>query len=523
MTKYYLTAILILLFIAKNFACTNFIVTKGASLNGSAYLVYTNDGEWLYHLKKYPAKDYKKGEWLQIGKGKIPQVSHTYATLGFHMNEYQLSIGETTFTGREELWNKKNFIKYWNLMKIALERAKTAREAIRVMTTIVEKYGYGSEGESFSIVDPNEAWILEMIGKGENEKGAVWVAVKIPDGYVSAHANMSRIGEFPLNDTSVCYYYKDIIKFAADKGYYDLKNPRPFRFNEVFNPSTPERLKYCESRVWSIFNRLAPSLNLSIDYCRGVKGASPYPLYVRPDKKLDFKDVANIIRDHYEGTPLDMTKGIQAGPFGNPNRVRPLNWENNGKKYQWERAISTYNSAFSFIAQMRSWLPDNIGGIVWFGEDDTYSTCYLPMYVGIKKVPDAYKIGDIYKFSWKSAWWVFNFVANFANIRYVDMIKDIKKVQKQHENMYLSQIDSIDAKAIKLLKTSGKEKSNIFLTNYVSNEGSKLITDWINLGEYIITKYNDGYVKDFKNHKINQTGYPKDWYNKVNRYNTNCK
>ncbi|RLD48919.1 MAG: hypothetical protein DRI94_11845 [Bacteroidetes bacterium] len=514
--------VFLLSFITKSFSCTNFIVTKGASVDGSAYIVYTNDGEWLYHLQKFAAKDYKSGEWRKTGSGKIPQVLHTYASLGFHMNEYQLSIGETTFTGREELWNKKGFIKYWHLMKLALERAKNAREAIRVITTIVDKYGYGSEGESFSIVDPNEAWILEMIGRGENEKGAVWVAVKIPDGYVSAHANMSRIGESQMNDTSVCYHSKDIIKFATDTGYYDLKNPRPFRFNEIFNPATPERLKYCESRVWSIFNRVAPSLNLSTDYCRGVKGASRYPLYVRPDKKLNFKDVANIIRDHYEATPFDMTKGIQAGAFGNPNRVRPLNWEVNGEKHQWERAISTYNSAFSFIAQMRSWLPNNIGGIVWFGEDDTYSTCYLPMYVGINKIPEAYTIGDINKFSWKSAWWVFNFVANFANIRYVDMIKDIQKVQHQHENLYISQIDSIDVKAKELLKTSGKEKSNEFLTNYVKLSGDKLVADWINLGEFLITKYNDGYVKDEKN-QIKQTGYPQDWYNKVNNYNKNCK
>ncbi len=521
MKKIFLSVIILLLTL-KSFSCTNFIVTKGASSDGSAFLVYTNDGEWLYHLQKFAAKDYKSGEWRKTGSGKIPQVSHTYATLGFHMNEYQLSIGETTFTGREELWNKKNFIKYWHLMQIALERAKTAREAIRVITSIVEKYGYGSEGESFSIVDPNEAWILEMIGRGENEKGAVWVAVKIPDGYVSAHANMSRIGEFPLNDTTTCYYSKDIIKFAADKGYYDLKNPRPFRFNEVFNPPTPERLKYCETRVWSIFNRVAPSLNLSTDYCRGVKGASRYPLYVRPDKKLTVKDVASIIRDHYEGTKFDMTKGIQAGPFGNPNRVRPLNWKVNSEKHQWERAISTYNSAFSFIAQMRSWLPDNIGGIVWFGEDDTYSTCYLPMYVGVNKIHEAYTIGDINKFSWKSAWWVFNFVANFANIRYVDMIKDIQKVQSQHEDLYISQIDSIDAKANEILKKSGNEKANEFLTDYVIKSGDKLIEDWINLGEFLITKYNDGYVKNEKN-QIKQTGYPQDWYNKVNNYNKNCR
>lgn len=512
---------LIFAFVIKSFSCTNFIVTKGASKDGSAFIVYTNDGEWLYHLEKFPAKDYKAGEFVKLGNGKIPQVKHTYATLGFHMNEYQLSIGETTFTGRKELWNKSNFIKYWHLMKLALERAKTAREAIRVITNIVEKYGYGSEGESFSIVDPNEAWILEMIGRGENQKGAVWVAVKIPDGYVSAHANMSRIGDFPMNDTLTCYHSKDIIKFAADKGYYDPKNPRPFMFNEVFNPSTKERLKYCESRVWSIFNRVSPSLGLSTNYCRGVKGASRYPLYIKPDKKLSFKDVTNIIRDHYEGTDFDMTKGIQAGPFGNPNRVRPLTYKVNNVEYSWERAISTYNTAFSFIAQMRNWLPNDIGGIVWFGEDDTYSTCYLPMYVGINKVPKAYSIGDINKFSWKSAWWVFNFAANYANIRYSDMIKDIRHLQQKKENLYISQIDSIDNIAKNLLKSS-KEKSNEFLTDFVVNSGDRLILDWINLGESLITKYNDGYVKNEKN-KIKQTGYPQEWYNKVQNFNSNCK
>ena len=508
-------SIIIILFFQQTFPCTNLIVTKGASTDGSTFLVYTNDGEWLFRIDKTPAKDQLPGDSLTFKsrsgvEGKIPQVPHTYGVVGFQMNEHQLAIGETTFTGKEELWNKSKYLEYWHLMTLALERAKTAREAIEVITSLVEKYGYGSEGESFSIADPNEAWILEMVGTGDGGEGAIWVAVKIPDGYISAHANMARIGEFPLDDPENCLYSENVISFAIEKGYFNPDSGEPFRFNEVYNEVTPDRLKYCETRVWSMFNRAAPSLNLSTDYCRAVENAKRYPLWIKPDKKLSLKNVINLVRDHYEGTAFDMTNGLDAGPFGNPNRCRPLSWEIDSVNYSWERPISTYNSAFSYIAQLRSWLPDEIGGITWFGEDDTYFTCYIPIYCNNTIIPKAFTIGDINKFSWESAWWIFNFVSNFANLKYSYMIKDIQKVQNELENKIISQQDSITAVAKKLNRQERIE----FLTDYSVNCGKMVVNEWKKLGEYLIMKYNDGYVKDEKKH-ITSPGYPNEWKQEI--------
>ncbi len=501
------------------FPCTNLLVTKGASADGSAFLVYTNDGEWLYQLTNKAAADHQPGDSLEFpagknGKpGKISQVPHTFAVIGFQMNEHQLAVGETTFTGREELWNHSKYLQYWHLMSLALERAKTAREAILVITSLVEEYGYGSEGESFSLVDPNEAWILEMVGTGDGGEGAIWVAVKIPDGNIAAHANMARIGEFPLNDPENCLYSKNAISFAIEKGYYKPESGEPFRFNEVYNPHSPDRLKYCESRVWSLFRRAAPSLELSSDYHRGVEGAERYPLWIKPDKKIALTDVMSLVRDHYEGTPYDMTQGMDAGPFGSPNRWRPLSWEDGNKeKYSWERPVSSINTAFSYIGQMRSWLPDEIGGICWFGVDDTYFTCWVPIYVGNTSVPEPFTKGDINKFSREAMWWAFNFVSNFANLKYSYMIKDIQKVQSELESRMIGEQDSIT----KLVLDMPKNERTEMLTNYSAKWGQKVHQSWLELGEMLITRYNDGYVKDEKG-TIHEVGYPKEWTNEMNR------
>jgi len=493
-------------------ACTNLLVTKGASTTGSSYILYTNDGEWLYHLHKYPAMDYKKGEFLKFGNGQIAQVEHTYARIGFQMNEFQLTIAETTFTGREELWSHKNILKYWHLMDLALQRAKTAREAIKVITGLVEEYGYGSEGESFSIADPNEAWILEMVGNGTNGKGAVWVAVKILDGMVAAHANHARIGSFPLDDPDNCMYSKNVISFATEKGYYKPESGKPFEFNKVYDPASPEKLKYSESRVWSLFRRIAPSLNISSDYHRGLTNKR-YPLWIKPDKKLSTHDIFMLARDHYEGTEFDMTKGIMAGPYGSPQRNRPLAFYVDSVKYSWERPISTYNTAFSFIAQMRSFLPDEIGGLIWFGEDDSYFTCYVPMYVSIKQIPKPFTIGDINKFSLESAWWVFNFVSNFANLRYSDMVKDMQAVQNKLERTMLNQQEAIEETAMVLYKKD-KETAVEFLNDYSNDQGNKVVDEWRELGFFLITKYNDGYIKDEKR-RVQTKGYPDAWNRQV--------
>jgi len=519
MKKISLTLSLILISTSFLLACTNFLVTKGASKDGSVMIVYTCDGEFHPHLRYMPAADHPSGEMIELrnwrtgATRKIPQVPHTYAIVGPHMNEYQVSIGETTFGGREELQDTTRALHYWRMMQLTLQRAKTAREAVKVLTGLAEEYGYGSSGESFSIGDPNEAWIVEMIGTGPGRDGAAWVAVKVPDGYVSGHANKSRIGTFPMDDPQNCLYSDNVVSLAIEKGYYDPESGEPFRFNQAYDPATPSNLRYCETRVWSMFNRANPDLNLSPDYHRGVKGADRYPLWIKPGKKMDVSDVMDIIRDHYEGTKYDMTQGLAAGPFGNPNRCRPLTFEVNGHQATWERPISTTKTGFSFIAQSRSHLPDPIGGILWYGMDDTYSTCYFPLYAGIDSVPGPYGTGNIEEFSWESAWWVFNFVANFANIRYNMMIHDIQEVQRRLEGQFLSEIDSIDNRA-KQLYQKDPEKMREFVTRYSVSRGMKAYKRWKKLGEELICKYNDGYVKNARG-RPETKGYTKEWYRRA--------
>ncbi len=340
-----------------------------------------------------------------------------------------------------------------------------------------------------------EAWLLEMVGTG-GHGGAVWIARRVPDGMITAHANHSRIGIFPLHDPKNCLYSKNIISFAIEKGYYSPTSGKAFEFNNVYDPPSPAHLKYTATRVWSIFRRAAPSLHFTTDYNRGIEGVKPYPLFIKPDKKLRLQDVFSLIRDHYEGTAFDMTSIPEGGPFGNPNRPRPLSWSSDSANYSWERPISTYNTAFSFVAQLRNYLPDNIGGIMWFGEDDTYTNCYFPVYCCVTEIPKAFTIGDIRHYSRESAWWTFNFVANFANVRYRNMVIDIKKVQKELENTFISQQDSIENIA---LQKSGNQRI-AFLTQYTRKVGEKVQHRWQALGDFLITKYNDGYVKDKSGH-----------------------
>jgi len=498
--------------------CSSFLVTKGASKDGSIMITYTCDGEFLPLLEYVLAQDHKPDEYIEIkgrdGKlrGKVKQVPHTYAVVGL-MNEHQLAIGETTFGGRRELRNPDGLLHYFFMMRLALQRAKTAREAIKVMTELVGEYGYASSGESFSIADTNEAWIMEMIGPGPGGKGAHWVALRIPDGYISAHANMSRIGEFPLNDPENCLYSKNVISFAEEKGYYDKKSGKPFSFRYAYHPPSPSNLRTCAARVWSMFRRSAPSQNFSPDFQRGVKGAKPYPLWIKPDKKLSLQDVMAIMRDHYEGTEYDMTKGLDAGPFGSPNRWRNLTWEVEGVKYSWERPISTQQTGFSFISQSRGWLPNAIGGVYWYGVDDTYTTCYVPLYCCINDLPKSYTVGNLQKFSWDSAWWVFNFVANIANLKYSYMIKDIQKVQTTLEGNFITMQPIIEEIALELSKSDPKLLTQ-FLTDYSVSHGEQVVKRWIELGEYLLTKYNDGYVKDERG-RPRGVGYPSEWLKEV--------
>ncbi len=502
-------------------SCTNYLISKGASKDGSTMITYAADSHDLYgELYFTAAADHLPGAMVDIyewdtGKflGQIKQVAHTYSVVGL-MNEHQVSIGETTWGGREELKDPKAIVDYGSLMFLALQRAKTAREAIKVMTDLVAEYGYYSSGESFSIADPNEVWIMEMISKGPDNKGAVWVARKVPDGYISAHANQARIRQFPLNDKENCFYTKDVISFARDKGYFKGAD-KDFAFADAFAPLDYGALRFCEGRVWSMFRRAAPSLNLSIDYVNGVKGAEPLPLWIKPDNKLSVHDVMELMRDHFEGTDFDMTRDIGAGPFALPYRWRPLTWQIDSVEYCNERAVSTQQTGFSFISQARSWLPDPIGGVHWFGVDDTYSTVYIPMYCGIKDVPKSFAVGtgSFHDFTWESAFWVFNFVANYAYSRYSDMIQDIQKVQRELEGKFLAdQADTEDA-AAKLFAQS-PQMAREYLTEYSVKLGDATVQRWKKLGEYLLYKYLDGNVKDELGN-VKHPPYPESWYRHI--------
>ena len=498
--------------------CTNLLVTSGASADGAVMITYTCDGEFHPRLQSIPAADYEPGSFFELkdwsGKvrGKIAQVPHTYAVVGL-MNEHQLAISETTFDGRTELQDPDGLLHYWDLMRLALMRAKTAREAIGVMTDLVGQYGYRSTGESISIADPHEAWILEIIGPGPGGKGANWVAVRIPDGYVSCHANKARIGEFPLNDAENCLYSKDVVSFAIEKGYYDPASGKPFRFCDAYCPPTPKNRRYGSTRVWSFFRRIAPSQHFSPDYHRGVAGAEPYPLWIKPDEKLTLADVFALMRDHYEGTDYDMTQGLDAGPYNTPNRWRPIYWTVDGVEYTWERPISTQQTGFAFVSQSRAWLPDAIGGVYWYGVDDTYLSCYVPLYCCIDALPESYTVGELGKFTWDSAWWVFNFVANYANLRYSDMCPDIQAVRNELEGNLLALQPAVEQTARELC-AAHPDLMRRYLTDYCVYHAETVVRRYRALGEYLIQKYNDGYVQD-ENGRPQERGYPEAWLRRV--------
>ena len=503
MKKVLLTVLIaaILVFTNESYSCTNFIISKGASVDGSVMISYTADSYEAYgELYHYPAAVYQNGAWLEIyewdtGKylGKIPQAAITYNVIG-NMNEHQVVIGETTFGGREELGVANGILDYGSMIYIALQRSKTAREAIKVMTDLVSEFGYYSSGESFSIGDANEAWILELIGKGEGNKGAVWVAVKIPDGNISAHANQSRITTFPLNDPENCMYSPDVISFAKEKGYFSGKDSE-FDFSAAYAPLDFGAIRFCDARVWSLFRRCNSSMEKYISYVKG-ESLERMPLSIKPDKKLSVHDVMGLMRDHYEGTELDMTKGVAAGPYHMPYRWRPLTWQYDGEEYFHERPISTPQTGFSFVSQARAHLPREVGGVLWFGVDDTYFTVYTPMYASMTKTPYNYSkgVGSLSQFTWDSAFWVFNFVANFSYPRYSIVIDDVKKTQNEIEGKYFAQQENIESTALSLLKNS-KGEAIEYLTNYSVSSAEQTYKTWKQFGEHLILKYMDGLSK----------------------------
>jgi dipeptidase len=356
---------------------------------------------------------------------------------------------------------------------------------------------------------------MEIIGPGPGGKGANWVALRVPDGSICAHANKSRIGEFPLNDKKNCLYSPGVIDFAIKKGYYDPASGKPFSFCEAYCPADMQKLRYTETRVWSIFRRAAPSRVWPEEYHRGVEGAARYPLWIKPDTKLTKADVYGLMRDHYEGTAYDMTKGLDAGPFGSPNRWRPMIWKVDGADYTWERPISTQQTGFSFVSQSRSWLPDPIGGVLWYGLDDTYFSCYVPLYCGITAGPDSYGQGRLGEFSWNSAWWVYNFVANFANLKYSYMKDDIQKVQGELEAGFDALQPVIEKTAVDLYKNNPALLS-AYLTDYSTSHAETAVKRYRQLGETLIRKYNDGYVQDDSG-RPQEVGYPEAWYREVIR------
>ena len=521
-------------------ACTNVIVTRGASADGSCLVSYAADSHWLYgELYFKPQADWATGSKLKVydwdsGKylGEIEQVQHTYKTIG-NMNEHQLIIAETTFGGRHGLNNPDAIMDYGSLIYITLQRARTAREAIRLMDELTQKYGYYSEGESFSIADKEEAWIMEMVGKGA-EKGSVWVARRIPDGYISGHANQSRITTFPLDDPDNCLYSKDVISFARKMGWFDGKDEE-FSFRDAYCPLDFGGLRGCEARVWSAFNILgkgkfvyenAGSLVEKdsydyVDYAMGHNPANNMPLWIKPAAKVSVKDVADVMRDHYEGTPMDMTQDIGAGGNALPYRWRPMGFTYDGKEYTNERAIATQQTAFWFVGQSRGNYPDVLGGIIWFGTDDAATSYVTPIYTNSEIVPECFREGngDMLTYSSTSSFWLNNRVANACYKMYNYMAPFVREHIDRFENSQISEgVPQTDAKALELyndiaekeLKKQSRKNPGYdpmtdtgdaflqvkqYLTSYSVSTADAIFSAWKKMEETLLVKFIDGNVK----------------------------
>ncbi|KGN68682.1 peptidase C69 [Porphyromonas gulae] len=493
-------------------ACTNLIVAKGASTDGSVIISYSADSHTLYgELYHWAARDWAKGTMRQIVEwdtnkplGFIPEVAHTYNVIG-NVNEHQVAIAETTWGGRPELAESDGIMDYGSLIYVALQRSKTAREAIDVMTNLVKEYGYHSSGESFSIADKNEVWILEMIGKGKGRKGAVWVAVRIPDNAISAHANQARIQQIDFKSKDYLYS-PDVVSFAREMGFFKGAD-KDFSFQEAYNPYTEGGLRGCEARVWAFFNKFNSRMGKYEAFIRN-QSKDKMPLYIVPDRKLSVADVRDMMRDHYEGTSLCMTNDPGAGPYKVPYRWRPMSFEVDGKEYVNERAIATQQTGFVFVAQLRNWLPDAIGGVNWFGVDDADMAVMTPIYCSTTRVPECFRQGngDMMHFSWTSAFWIHNWVANMAYHRYDQMIADIRPVQRELEGGCDRMLPIIDKQAQELY-AQDPAKAVAFLTNYSNEEAEKATARWKRLGEYLMVKYMDGNRKKEENGRFKTNGY----------------
>lgn len=509
-------------------ACTNLIVGKKASVDGSVLVSYNADDYGMFgHLCHYPAGTHKKGEMRKIfdwdtGEyhGEIPEAPVTYNVIG-NINEFQLSIGETTYGGREEMVDTTGILDYGSLIYVTLQRAKTAREAISVMTSLVEKYGYCSEGETFSICDPNEAWIMEMMGTGPGSKGVVWVAMRIPDNAICAHANQSRIGKFDMKDKKNVLYSKNVISYARKMGWFIGKDADFSWKNTYARPDFSGR-RFCDARVWSFFNHYQKGFDRYLPWALGKDpNAEDMPLWIIPDRKLSVHDVEMGMRDHYEGTALALdTTNVGGGIYQMPYRPTPLQFKVDGKTYFNERPISTQQTAFSFVSQLRSWMPREIGGVIWFGNDDANMVAYTPVYCGNTVQPECYNTpgADAVTFSDKNAFWVCNWVSNMVYPRYSQIFPELQTLRDSLEASYFAQQADFEKKAMNLYATD-KQAALRMLNDYSVEKAQQMLAQWKNLAIRIIVKYNDMGVKQEKNGKIIQKtmrpGYPESFARKL--------
>ena len=539
--------LILLLFFAvikSNKACTNYIITKGASADGSVMITYAADSHTRYGaIAFYPAADhapgsfcdiyhYESGKWL----GAIPEVPYTYSVVQF-MNEHQVAVGETTFGGLDSLSNQPGaLLDYGSLMKIALQRSKTARECIKVMTDLVARYGYASSGESFSVSDKNEAWILEMIGKGKYERGAVWVAMLIPDGYVSGHANQARITKFLIQKSNnwnapaqTVYHSPDVITFARKHGFYQGPD-EAFSFSDVYNPLNFGGARYCDARVWTFFRKINRQIreNESLTgyalgkfsrdqvYPDGTANPANFvtnrlPLWVKPDSLISLKQVMDAMRDHYEGTPLEMRYDLGAGPYESPYRWRPMEYKVDGVTYLNERAVATQQTGYSFVAQSRPDLPDPVGGIFWFGVDDADGCVYAPMFCGIQSIPYSYRTGTGSMIQWSdsSAFWTFNQLNNFAYSRYNVIHPEIEDYQNLLENELIEKITMVDKEYRDTYEKDPVAALKI-ITTFSDQTGNELVKKWKDFYRYLFMKYMDGNKKQTEGFKLLENGYGKN-------------
>ena len=510
------------------FACSNLIVGKKASVDGSVMVSYNADDYGMFgHLCHYPAGTHPKGTMRQIYDwdsgvyhGEIEEAPVTYNVIG-NINEFQLSIGETTYGGREEMVDSTGILDYGSLIYVTLQRAKTAREAISVMTSLVEKYGYNSEGETFSICDPNEAWIMEMQGTGAGSKGVVWVAMRIPDDAICAHANQSRIGKFNMKDKKNVLYSKNVISYARKMGWFSGKDSEFSWKNTYAFPDFSGR-RFCDARVWSFFNHYADDFDRYLPWALGKdKDAEDMPLWIVPNRKLSVADVENGMRDHYEGTALALdTTNIGGGIYEMPYRPTPLTFTVDGKQYFNERPISTQQTAFTFVSQLRSWLPREIGGVLWFGNDDANMVAYTPVYCGNTVQPACYntKGADAVTFSSDNAFWLCNMVSNMVYPRYSQLFPELKSVRDSLETSYFANQTSIEKQAADLYQTD-KAAALKLLNNYSNAKADEMLASWKRLATRIIVKYNDMAVKKEKDGKLLQSvtrpGYPASFGRKL--------